>query len=608
MCGIIGYIGKKNAVSVILEGLKRLEYRGYDSAGIAFFSGKGIEVRRCTGKIKELASILENESPSSTTAIGHTRWATHGKPSDENAHPHRSKSIVLVHNGIIENYLDLKEKLIEKGYEFKSETDTEVLCHLIEEYVKRYPFEDAVREALKEVKGAYALVIVKEDEPGKIIGARKDSPLVVGLGDGELFLASDVPAFLNYSRDVVFIDDGEMVILSDKGLVIKGPDGSPVQREVKSVPWSLSMAEKGGYSHFMLKEIYEQPRAIGDTLRNRFNPERGEVNLDEFGLSINEMKGIERIFIVACGTSYHAALIGKYMIEELARITTEVDIASEFRYRRPLVKPGDLAIAITQSGETADTLAALREAKKLGARTLTICNVVGSTSSREADAVFYTHSGPEIGVASTKAFTTQIVALYLFAICLGKAKGAVTNDLSRELLKELLMLPGQAEAALSINGKVGDIAKEFFKAKGFLYLGRGINYPIALEGALKLKEISYIHAEGYPAGEMKHGPIALIEEELPVIVLAPTDNLHQKILSNVQEVKSRGGTVIAVTDDSHSDIFKISDKCILVPRTNPYLTPVTMAIPVQLLAYHVGVLRGCDVDQPRNLAKSVTVE
>ncbi|HKZ57485.1 MAG TPA: glutamine--fructose-6-phosphate transaminase (isomerizing) [Thermodesulfovibrionales bacterium] len=608
MCGIIGYIGKRNAVSVILEGLKRLEYRGYDSAGVAFFSGKGIEVRRCTGKIKELASILENESPSSTTAIGHTRWATHGKPSDENAHPHRSKSIVLVHNGIIENYLDLKEKLIEKGYEFKSETDTEVLCHLIEEYVKRYPFEDAIREALKEVKGAYALVIVKEDEPGKIIGARKDRPLVVGLGDGELFLASDVPAFLNYSRDVVFIDDGEMVILSDKGLVIKGPDGSPVQREVKSVPWSLSMAEKGGYSHFMLKEIYEQPRAIGDTLRNRFNPERGEVNLDEFGLSINEMKGIERIFIVACGTSYHAALIGKYMIEELARITTEVDIASEFRYRRPLVKPGDLAIAITQSGETADTLAALREARKLGARTLTICNVVGSTSSREADAVFYTHSGPEIGVASTKAFTTQIVALYLFAICLGKAKGAVSNDLSRELLKELLMLPGQAEAALSINEKVGDIAKDFFKAKGFLYLGRGINYPIALEGALKLKEISYIHAEGYPAGEMKHGPIALIEEELPVIVLAPTDNLHQKILSNVQEVKSRGGIVIAVTDDSHSEIFKISDKCILLPRTNPYLTPVIMAIPVQLLAYHVGVLRGCDVDQPRNLAKSVTVE
>lgn len=608
MCGIIGYIGKKNAVSVILEGLKRLEYRGYDSAGVAFFSGKGIEVRRCTGKIKELASVLESENPSSNTAIGHTRWATHGRPSEENAHPHRSNSIVLAHNGIIENYLDLKEKMIEKGYEFKSETDTEVLCYLIEEYVKRYPFEEAVREALKEVRGAYALVIVKEDEPAKIVGARKDSPLVVGLGDGELFLASDVPAFLNYSRDVVFIDDGEMVILSDKGLVITGPDGNPVQKDVKSVPWSLSMAEKGGYRHFMLKEICEQPRAIGDTLRGRFYPEQGEVNLDEFGLSINELKELERIFIVACGTSYHAALIGKYMIEELARITTEVDIASEFRYRRPLVKPGNLAITITQSGETADTLAAMREARRLGARILSICNVVGSTSSREADAVFYTHSGPEIGVASTKAFTAQIVALYLFAIALGKAKGTISDDLSKELLKELLMLPGRVEAALSIDEKVSNIAKDFFKARGFLYLGRGINYPIALEGALKLKEISYIHAEGYPAGEMKHGPIALIDEELPVIVLAPMDNLHQKIVSNIQEVKSRGGIVIAVTDDSHSEIFKISDKCILLPHTNSYLTPVIMAVPVQLLAYHVGVLRGCDVDQPRNLAKSVTVE
>jgi glucosamine--fructose-6-phosphate aminotransferase (isomerizing) len=608
MCGIIGYIGKRNAVSVILEGLKRLEYRGYDSAGVAFFSDKGIEVRRCTGKIKELASLLESENPSSNTAIGHTRWATHGKPSEENAHPHRSNSIVLAHNGIIENYLDLKEKMIEKGYEFKSETDTEVLCHLIEEYVKRYPFEEAVREAIKEVKGAYALVIVKEDEPAKIVGAKKDSPLVVGLGDGELFLASDVPAFLNYSRDVVFIDDGEMVILSDKGIVITGPDGNPVQKDVRSVPWNLSMAEKGGYRHFMLKEIYEQPRAIGDTLRGRFYPERGEVNLDEFGFNINEMKEIERIFIVACGTSYHAALIGKYMIEELARVATEVAVASEFRYRKPLVKSGDLTIAITQSGETADTLAALREAKRLGARTLSICNVVGSTCSRDADAVFYTHSGPEIGVASTKAFTTQIVALYLFAIGLGKAKGLVSDDLSKELLKELLMLPGRVEDALLINEKVGNIAKEFFKARGFIYLGRGINYPIALEGALKLKEISYIHAEGYPAGEMKHGPIALIDEELPVIVLAPMDNLHQKIVSNIQEVKSRGGIVIAITNDSHSEIFKISDKCILVPHTNTFLTPVIMAVPVQLLAYHVGVLRGCDVDQPRNLAKSVTVE
>jgi glucosamine--fructose-6-phosphate aminotransferase (isomerizing) len=608
MCGIIGYIGKKNAVSVILEGLRRLEYRGYDSAGVAFFSGNSIEVRRCTGKIRELTSLLESENPSSNTAIGHTRWATHGRPSDENAHPHRSKTIVLVHNGIVENYLDLKDRMIKKGYKFKSETDTEVLCHLIEEYSKRYPFEEAIRKALKEVKGAYALVIVKENEPAKIVGARKDSPLVVGLGDGEFFLASDVTAFLNYSRDVIFLDDGEMAVLSDQGISITGPDGNSVQKDVKSVPWSLSMAEKGGYRHFMLKEIYEQPRSIGDTLRGRIYPESAEVNLDEFGLCNDDLKKIEKIFIVACGTSYHAALIGKYMIEELTRVPTEVDIASEFRYRRPIVKPGDLMVVITQSGETADTLAAQREAKGLGAKILSVCNVVGSTSSREADAVFYTHSGPEIGVASTKAFTAQIVALYLFAIGLGKARGVIPDDFSAELLKELLMLPGKVEMALAVDKGVAGIAKDFFKAKGFLYLGRGINYPIALEGALKLKEISYIHAEGYPAGEMKHGPIALIDEELPVVVIAPMDNLQKKIFSNIQEVKSRGGRVISITNDSHGEVLKISDKCILVPHTNAYLTPVVMAIPVQLLAYHVGVLRGCDVDQPRNLAKSVTVE
>lgn len=608
MCGIIGYIGKKDAVSVVLEGLKRLEYRGYDSAGIAFFSDRGIEVRRCTGKIKELASMLESENPSSNTAIGHTRWATHGRPSDENAHPHRSNSVVLVHNGIVENYLDLKERMIKKGYEFKSETDTEVLCHLIEEYAKRYPFEEAVREALKEVKGSYALVIVKEDEPDKIIGVRKDSPLVVGLGKGEFFLASDVPAFLSYSRDVIFLDEGEMAVLSDKGFKIMGPDSTPVQKDVKSVPWSLSMAEKGGYKHFMLKEIYEQPRSISDTLKGRLYLEGGSVNLDEFGLGIDDLKKIEKIFIVACGTSYHAALVGKYLIEELAKVPTEVDIASEFRYRKPLVKHDDLMISVTQSGETADTLAAQRESKRLGAKILSICNVVGSTSSREADAVFYTHSGPEIGVASTKAFTAQIVALYLFAIALGRTKGAISEDLSKEFLKELLMIPGKVEIALAVDEDIRRIAKDFFKARGFLYLGRGINYPVALEGALKLKEISYIHAEGYPAGEMKHGPIALIDEEIPVVVLAPMDNLHQKIISNIQEVKSREGRVISITNDSDSEVFRISDKCILVPNTNPYLIPVLMTIPVQLLAYHVGVLRGCDVDQPRNLAKSVTVE
>jgi glucosamine--fructose-6-phosphate aminotransferase (isomerizing) len=607
MCGIIGYIGKRNAVSVVLEGLKRLEYRGYDSAGIAFFSNKGIEVRRCTGKIKELSSLLERENPSSHITIGHTRWATHGRPSEENAHPHRSNGITLVHNGIIENYLPLKRKMIEKGYHFVSETDTEVLCHLIENYARRYPLEDAVREALKEVKGAYALAVIKEDEPDKIVGVKKDCPLVVGLGDGEFFIASDVPAFLSYSRDVIFLDDAEIVVLTNNGIKIT-LDGIPVQKDVRSVPWSHSMAEKSGYRHFMLKEIYEQPRAIADTLRGRFNAESGEVNLEEFGMNEEYLKTVERIFIVACGTSYHAGLIGKYMIEGLVRIPVEVDVASEFRYRDPIVRAGDLMITISQSGETADTLAAQREAKRLGAKVLTICNVVGSTSSREADAVFYTHSGPEIGVASTKAFTTQIVGLYLFAVGIGKLRGVISEDMAKDFLRELLMLPGKVEKALATDEDIVMIAKDFFKARGVLYLGRGIIYPIALEGALKLKEISYIHAEGYPAGEMKHGPIALIDEELPVVVLVPKDNLLEKIISNIQEVKSRGGKVISITNGSFDEICGISDRCIPVSETNPYLTTVLMAVPVQLLAYHIGVLRGCDVDQPRNLAKSVTVE
>ncbi len=608
MCGIIGYIGNRNAVSVVLEGLKRLEYRGYDSAGIAFFSEGGVEVRRCRGKIQELASLIESENPSSHTTIGHTRWATHGKPSDENAHPHRSNGVVLVHNGIVENYLPLKKKLIEKGFIFTSETDTEVLCHLIEDYAKRYPFEEAVREALKEVEGSYALAVIKEDEPGKIVGVRKDSPLVVGLGDGEFFVASDIPAFLSYSRDVIFLDDGEMVVLTSRGAEITRVDGMPVNKEVRAVSWSPSMAEKGGFKHFMLKEIYEQPRAIADTVRGRLNAENGEVNLEEFGLAESEIKTVEKIFIVACGTSYHAAIIGKYMIEGLVRIPVEVDIASEFRYRKPIIRTGDLMIVITQSGETADTLAAQREAKRLGAKVLSICNVVGSTSSRDADAVFYTHSGPEIGVASTKAFTTQLVGLYLLACGIGNIRGTISEDMSKELSRDLLMLPGKVEETLDSDENIKIIAKDYFKAKDFLYLGRGINYPIALEGALKLKEISYIHAEGYPAGEMKHGPIALIDEELPVVVLAPGDNLREKIASNIQEVKSRGGKIISITNDTADDVCAISDRCIFVPKTNPYLTPVLAAVPVQLLAYHIGVLRGCDVDQPRNLAKSVTVE
>jgi glucosamine--fructose-6-phosphate aminotransferase (isomerizing) len=608
MCGIIGYIGKKNAVSVVLDGLKRLEYRGYDSAGIAFFSDTGIEVRRCKGKIKELARLLEPENPTSHLAVGHTRWATHGRPSEENAHPHRSRSIVLVHNGIIENYLQLKQTLIESGYHFTSETDTEVICHLIERNAKTHTLEDAVRETLREVKGAYALAVIKEDEPGKIVGARKDCPLVVGLGVDEYFIASDVPAFLNFSRDVLFLDDEEIVVITDKGVEITGIDGTPIKKTGITVSWSPSMAEKGGYKHFMLKEINEQPRAIADTVRGRFNAETGKVHLEEFGLQEKDLAAIEKIFIVACGTSYHAALIGKYMIESLVRVPVEVDIASEFRYRKPVIQSGGLFISITQSGETADTLAAQREAKRLGAKVLSICNVVGSTSSREADAVFYTHSGPEIGVASTKAFTTQIVGLYLFTVALGTVKGTISQDMSKELLRALLLLPGMVEKSLEMDERIRAIAREYFKARGFLYLGRGMNYPIALEGALKLKEISYIHAEGYPAGEMKHGPIALIDEELPVVVLAPQDNLHEKILSNIQEVKSRGGKVIAITDDHDNEVRGTSDRHICVPVTNPYLTTVVLAVPVQLLAYHIGVLRGCDVDQPRNLAKSVTVE
>ncbi|HSB32568.1 MAG TPA: glutamine--fructose-6-phosphate transaminase (isomerizing) [Candidatus Sulfobium mesophilum] len=608
MCGIIGYTGTKNAVNIIIEGLRKLEYRGYDSAGVAFFSDKGVDVIRCKGKIKDLASIVEKEAPASMTAIGHTRWATHGKPSEENAHPHRSDGVVLVHNGIIENYISLKKNLERKGYKFNSDTDTEVLCHLIRDYTNTLPLEQAVREALKEVKGAYALAVINEKEPGKVVGVRKDSPLVVGLGDGEYFLASDVPAFLSYSRDVIYLDEEEMVVLTGEGVLVTKLDGTPVHKDVQSITMSPSMAEKGGYRHFMLKEIFEQPRAVGDTLRGRFSLESGEVNIEEFGISEDILKKINKIFIVACGTSWHAGLVGKYMFEDLARMSVEVDIASEFRYRKPLVDSGHLLIVITQSGETADTLAAQREAKKLGATVLSICNVVNSTSAREADAVFYTHSGPEIGVASTKAFLTQVSAIYLLAVAFGRLRGTLTADQSRELLEELILLPGKVEKALAADESIKTVAKEYFRARGFIYLGRGINYPIALEGALKLKEISYIHAEGYPAGEMKHGPIALIDEELPVVVLVSHDPLFEKMVTNIQEVKSRGGRVISIAAEGAREVCEISENCIVIPDTNRFLATVLFAVPLQLLAYHIGVLRGCDVDQPRNLAKSVTVE
>ncbi len=608
MCGIIGYIGDKNALPIVMEGLKRLEYRGYDSAGIAYFSEGRIDIKRCKGKIVDLDNIVNKESILSNLAIGHTRWATHGRPSDENAHPHRSNGIVIVHNGIIENYVQLKRLLQEEGYTFTSETDTEVLCHLIEKYSKDKNLEKAVSAAIKEVSGSYAFAVISEYEPDKIVAVRKESPLVIGIGDGEFFLASDVPAFLSHTRNVIFLENNEMAVITKKDLVITDFEGNPLNKNIITISWSPSMAEKGGYRHFMLKEIYEQPRAIADTIRGRILPEHGDIAIEEFGLSEKDLSEIDKIFISACGTSYHACIIGKYMIEEMSRISVEVDIASEFRYRNPIIDNKTLFIAITQSGETADTLAAIRQAKILGARILTICNVIGSSAARESDFVFYTHSGPEIGVASTKAFTTQIVALYLLSIAFGKFRKILSNEETSRLINDLLHLPLGVEHSLEADAKINSIAKELFKSRDFLYLGRGINYPVALEGALKLKEISYIHAEGYPAGEMKHGPIALIDEDMPVVVLAPSGRLYEKTLSNMEEVKSRGGILITITSEDGEDAKRLSRYFISIAGINEYLNTILLTIPLQLLAYHIAVLRGCDVDQPRNLAKSVTVE
>jgi len=609
MCGIVGYIGKENAVPILINGLKRLEYRGYDSAGIAFFRNNRIEIRRCAGKIRDLEDSIRGQRLRSTLGIGHTRWATHGRPSEENAHPHKAGGIVVVHNGIIENYLELKEELKKKGHIFTSETDTEVVCHLIYSYSQNgYDLQRATREALKHLVGTYALGIISEAEPDKIIAVRKDSPLVVGLGRGEYFIASDIPAFLKYTRDMVVLDNDEMAILTQQGVSVSNIHNKLVKKKVMKITWSAAMAEKGGYRHFMLKEIYEQPRAIADTMRGRISLEKGEVNLQEFSLKNEELRRLNKIFLVACGTSWHAALVGKYIIEDLARIPCEVDIGSEFRYRKPIIPKNSLAIVITQSGETADTLAAQREAKAGGAKVLTICNVVGSTSAREADGVFYTHSGPEIGVASTKAFTSQLTALYIFSIALARAKGRIQPEEARTLFKELLVIPDKVEKTLQLSDYILKIAKKFYRVRDFLYLGRGINYPIALEGALKLKEISYIHAEGYPAGEMKHGPIALIDDGLPVLTLVPDDKLQEKILSNIEEVRSRGGKVITVATEGNEKISSIASHAIFVPKTNYYLTPIIFCIPLHLLAYHMAVLRKCNVDQPRNLAKSVTVE
>ena len=610
MCGIVGYLGDKDVLPVILDGLKRLEYRGYDSAGIAYLQGDDITIKRCEGKIRNLEALLRGENSTRGIGLGHTRWATHGRPSEENAHPHRSGDTVVVHNGIIENYIQLKKSLIQEGFTFTSETDTEVIAHLVERHLKR---EDgdlvaAVRSALKEVEGAFALGIMNLKNPDLIVAAKMASPLVLGLGNGENFLASDVPAILNHTRKVIFMDDGEMAILQREGVTITTLDGTPVQKEIHNIAWSAIMAEKGGYKHFMQKEIFEQPRAILDTFRGRISRESGDVFFEDFDLTRERARQINKIVMIACGTSYHAALVGKFMVEEMARVSVEVDIASEFRYRDPLVDDKTLLLCISQSGETADTLAALREAKKKGATTVGICNVLGSSITRDADGVIYTHAGPEIGVASTKAFTTQLVALYLFGLYLGRTLDTLSAEEAMALMEDLTRIPQQVEKILERDEEIVDLARRFSNSTDFLYLGRGIHFPIALEGALKLKEISYIHAEGYPAGEMKHGPIALIDETMPVVALLPRDKVFEKARGNIEEVKARSGIVIALVTGPEPEISEKADYTIEVPRSNHYLTPILMTIPLQMLAYHIAVLRGTDVDQPRNLAKSVTVE
>jgi len=609
MCGIVGYLGPKDTAEVLMEGLRRLEYRGYDSAGIAVFHGGKIEVRRARGKLKILEEAIAGESFEGNVGIGHTRWATHGRPSDINAHPHKAGSIAVVHNGIIENYLSLKKVLMERGHVFTSETDTEVISHLIDHFLRKgLAFEEAVRHALLEIKGSYALGVLCEEEPNKLIGARSESPLVVGLGEDELFIASDTPAVLTYTRDFIFLEDGEMAVLSDGEVEILDLEGKGVPREPKRVMWNPLMAEKGGYKHFMLKEIMEQPRAVTDTIRGRISEDRSEIIFDGLDSDEKMLEEIDKIAIVACGTSYHAALVGRYLVESLCRIPVETDIGSEFRYRNPLVDERTLLVAISQSGETADTLAALREGKKRGARTLAICNVVESSLSRESDYTIFTYAGPEIGVASTKAFSTQLVTLYLVSLFLGKRSGQIGHAQMGEYIEELVKLPHLLEEVVRGHKEIARVARKYVHAKNFLYLGRGINYPIALEGALKLKEISYIHAEGYPAGEMKHGPIALIDQEMPVVVLATRDDTYEKVMNNIEEVHAREGRIIALASQDDGEIASKVEDVISIPPTISILTPVLLTIPLQLLAYYIADFKGNDVDQPRNLAKSVTVE
>jgi glucosamine--fructose-6-phosphate aminotransferase (isomerizing) len=614
MCGIIGYLGSKPVVPVLIDGLRRMEYRGYDSAGVALVNPGGIELRRSAGKLINLENAIRTEPIDGVYGVGHTRWATHGRPTEENAHPHRdcTGKIVVVHNGIIENYLELKHELQGQGHVFKTETDTEIVAHLVEREMRTDGLDNAVRRALKVMRGMFALVLVSVDDPEKIVAVRNGPPIVIGLGDNEFFVASDIPAILSHTRDVVFLGDEEMAVITRSGVVFTDYSGREVSKTSQRVLWDPIAAEKGGYKHFMLKEIFEQPTAARDTILGRVSLDRGEIFLEDLHISPETLRKISKVSILACGTSWHAALVGKYMIEALAQVPVEVEYGSEYRYRNPIVAPNELAVVITQSGETADTRAALLEARRKGASSIAICNVVGSAATREAEGTVYTHAGPEIGVASTKAFTSQLVALQILGLYLAQVRGTLTTDEIRSHIEELLHLPQTIEQAIKASAVVEKISERFYNRTDFLFLGRGINYPIALEGALKLKEISYIHAEGYPAGEMKHGPIALIDERMPVVAIAPDDHVFEKMIGNVQEAKARGGSVIAVTTEGDARMAAVLDPAndfqIVMPRTSALLTPIIMTIPLQLLAYHIAVRRGCDVDQPRNLAKSVTVE
>jgi glucosamine--fructose-6-phosphate aminotransferase (isomerizing) len=617
MCGIVGYVGAQRAVPIIIDGLKKLEYRGYDSAGVAVYQDdETLGIRRASGKLRNLEDVLQLDPVDGRYGIGHTRWATHGRPTEENAHPHRdcTGDIVVVHNGIVENYLSLKEQLQREGHVFKTETDTEVIAHLVEKYFKGN-LEQAVQCAVKQIRGVFALAVLSRRDPNKIVAAREGPPVVIGLGDNEYFVASDVPAILSHTRDMFFLADGDMAVLTRSGVKLSDFNGNHVNRQVQHVLWDPIMAEKGGYKHFMLKEIFEQPRAVRDTTLGRVGQETGKIFLDEMDITPDEFRSFRQVKIIACGTSWHAALAGKFMIEKLARLPVEVDYGSEFRYRDPIMSPEILTVVISQSGETADTLAAQREAKSKGSKTLAICNVVGSMITRESSGSIYTHAGPEIGVASTKAFSCQLTALAILASYLGQMRGVMDEAKSRAFVQELVLIPGKIEAILSHDNLYEELARKLFRATDFLYLGRGIHFPIALEGALKLKEISYIHAEGYPAGEMKHGPNALIDENLPVVVLATHDAsnpestiLYEKTLSNIQEVKAREGKVVAIVTEGDTEVRKVADEVIEIPATPDLLAPILEIVPLQLLAYHIAVRRGCDVDQPRNLAKSVTVE